>query len=194
MIKKIIEQVQQQASTDPLTGLLNRRAFLELVAREQTRAARYNLPTTFLMVDIDHFKRINDVYGHPAGDAVLRGVARSFAGSTRTTDIICRWGGEEFVVALPHTDGDDALVAADRIRQRIEQATHDIPGGGSLSVTASIGLSTGVVGTWTVDEMLAAADEALYEAKHTGRNRVCSQAHLKRLAGAAEEHNLRRAS
>jgi diguanylate cyclase (GGDEF)-like protein len=183
-IMSLLEQVQRQAATDALTGLLNRRAFLDLVGREQARAARYGTPTSFLVVDIDHFKNVNDVHGHPAGDAVLRGIARTFEAATRTTDIVCRWGGEEFVVALPHTNGEDALLAAERIRARIEATAHELPGGGSLYVTASIGVAT-AASSWSSEQMLGAADAALYEAKATGRNCVCLAGSVKRPAPRA---------
>ena len=176
-IISLIAQVQRQAATDSLTGLLNRRAFLELVVREQTRSDRYEYttPTSFLIVDVDHFKSVNDLHGHPAGDAVLRGVARVFKTVTRTSDIVCRWGGEEFVVVLPHAHLEDAFVAAERIRAAIQAMTHELPGGGTLVVTASIGVSFAIP-PWSPEQMLAKADAALYEAKATGRNRVCAAA------------------
>lgn len=191
-LMSLLEQVQRQAATDSLTGLLNRRAFLDLVVRQQARSERYPAPTSFLLVDIDHFKCVNDVHGHLAGDAVLRGVAQTFETAKRTTDIVCRWGGEEFVVALLHTHIEDALVVAERIRARIAATAHEIPGGGSLFVTASIGVATGVP-PWTPEHMLARADVALYEAKATGRNRICAAPREERFPAEALD-DFRRAS
>lgn len=158
-----------------MTGLTNRRAFLDLVGREQSRAARYSQHTSFLVVDIDHFKRVNDVHGHLAGDAILRGVARALGRATRTTDIVCRWGGEEFVIALPQTDLEGALSAAERVRAEIEATSHALPAGSSLTVTASIGAASAATTPWTLEAVLAKADAALYEAKRAGRNRVCCE-------------------
>jgi diguanylate cyclase (GGDEF)-like protein len=170
-IISLLEQVQRQAATDLLTGLVNRRALLDLVTREQARAERSGLAASFLLVDIDHFKRVNDVHGHAAGDVVLRSVARMLHGATRATDLACRWGGEEFVVVLPETESAGALIVAERIRAHIAAEAHELPDGGALAVTVSIGVSTGAA-PWKVDERLAAADAALYEAKRAGRNRV----------------------
>lgn len=170
-IMTLLEQVQRQAATDALTGLLNRRAFLDLVTREHARSMRNGAPTSFLVVDIDHFKRVNDVHGHPAGDAVLTGVARVFAETTRATDVVSRWGGEEFVIALPQTDMRDAQSMAERVRAQLERTAHLLPGGASLMVTVSIGFATAYA-PWSIEQVLAAADAALYEAKSGGRNRV----------------------
>ena len=171
-IMALLEQVQRSAATDALTGLTNRRAFLDLVRREQSHAARYSQHTSFLVVDIDHFKGVNDVHGHLAGDVILRGVARALCRATRTTDIVCRWGGEEFVVALPQTDLEGALSAAERVRAEIEATSHALPAGSSLTVTASIGAASAATTPWTLEAVLAKADAALYEAKRAGRNRV----------------------
>ena len=192
-IMSLLEQVQRQAATDALTGLLNRRAFLDLVERERARSERYGAaPMSLLVIDIDHFKNVNDVHGHPAGDAVLRNVARAFADATRATDIVCRWGGEEFVIAIPHTNLEEALVAAERIRARIEATSHELPGGGTLHVTASIGVSAGVA-AWSPEQLIAAADLGLYDAKTTGRNRVCAAPAEERFSEIAVE-GLQRAS
>lgn len=191
-IMGLLEQVQRQAATDLLTGLLNRRAFLALAESERARSERYGGPISFLMLDVDYFKSVNDVHGHSAGDAVLRGIARALEDTTRATDIVCRWGGEEFVIALPHTPLADALVVAERIRACVEATTHELPGGASLRVTASIGASAAVT-TWSPDQLIGQADAALYEAKATGRNRVCTEGRAETLVEVPLD-DLRRAS
>jgi diguanylate cyclase (GGDEF)-like protein len=161
------------ATTDALTGLLNRRAFIEAVERERARSDRHAFPLSLLLLDVDHFKRINDVHGHAAGDAVLQGVARVLESVARRSDFVGRWGGEEFVVALPQTGEAGARVAAERLRRALAAATHrgPAPECEPLQVTGSIGIASSEA-PWSVDALVGAADEAMYSAKSRGRNRV----------------------
>lgn len=164
------------ALTDPLTQTHNRRALMERLTSELERARRYALHLSVLMVDLDHFKAINDSYGHVVGDEVLRGVSRVLQREARAVDIVARFGGEEFVVVLPETGEEGAVALAERIRARVEE-TPPVTGGeyGWLRVTVSIGVAT-VPSTRvnSPEELIAVADEALYRAKAQGRNRVCS--------------------
>jgi diguanylate cyclase (GGDEF)-like protein len=159
--------LQQLATTDSLTGILNRRAIMDALTRESSRAGRYGLPLSVLMTDIDHFKDVNDTYGHAAGDDVLMGVARKLAATVRDSDFAGRFGGEEFLIVLPHQDAHGAVLAAERIRTGIEKT---VMGAETLKVTVSIGVGTLAEGK--TEEMLARADKALYEAKRSGRNRT----------------------
>lgn len=164
------------ALTDPLTQTHNRRALVERLTAEMERARRYSLHLSLLMVDLDHFKAVNDSYGHVVGDEVLRGVSATLQREARAVDVVARYGGEEFVVVLPETTAEGAVALAERIRERV-CGTPPIPGGeyGWLRVTVSIGVAT--VPSPRVDapeELVAMADEALYRAKAQGRNRVCA--------------------
>jgi diguanylate cyclase (GGDEF)-like protein len=159
--------LEQLASTDQLTGILNRRAIMDALTRESSRAERYGLPLSVLMADIDYFKAVNDTHGHAAGDDVLAGVARHLAATVRDSDFAGRFGGEEFLIILPHQDAHGAVLAAERLRTAVAQTPMGQPG---LKVTLSIGVGTFREGK--MDEMLARADGALYEAKRGGRNRT----------------------
>ena len=161
------------ASTDHLTGALTRRGFEEQVSHEFARHRRYGRPSSIVTFDIDHFKKINDGYGHPAGDEVLRQVADFATQALRPTDFLGRMGGEEFAVLLPETGAADAFIAAERLRRTIEQHQFNIPGGAKINVTASFGVSA-VSDFPTTSEWLACADKLLYEAKTSGRN--CTKA------------------
>jgi two-component system, cell cycle response regulator len=164
------------AQTDPLTELLNRRALAVRLAIEMERVRRYSSPLTLLMIDLDHFKKVNDTYGHLVGDDVLQQVALLLRRAVRSVDVVARYGGEEFVVALPETAEVGAVAFADRIRQKIE--SHPFPGGGPIPpprLTASIGVATyPAAHVETVEDLFACADAALYRAKQKGRNRVCT--------------------
>ena len=154
---------------DPLTGVGNRR---ELDSRlPAILAASSGRSTAFVMVDVDHFKSVNDTYGHPAGDALLRGLCTVIAGALRPTDAVYRYGGEEFALLLPATTGEEAQQIAERVRASIAMTPFDIGDGRQLSVTASLG----VAATEDADgaTLVSRADAALYEAKHSGRDRVC---------------------
>jgi two-component system cell cycle response regulator len=163
---------EQLASTDPLTGCLNRRALVEKLEQEVERANRYDFPVTVLMIDLDRFKLVNDTRGHLVGDAVLRQLGELLRAEVRSVDLVARYGGEEFVVLLPNTATDGGVSFAERLRQRVER--HDFAGGlAPLAITVSIGVATYPAQPGqTVEELLAAADQALYRAKHDGRNLV----------------------
>ena len=167
----LYEDARRLATIDTLTGLLNRRAFLDALERESARSERPGYPLSLLLLDADHFKRVNDTYGHAAGDAVLQGFARVLSAVARRSDVVGRWGGEEFVVALPQTGAAGARVAAERVRRALADARYPIPGGDPLRMTASIGAAT-VQPPWTKEAVVSAADEAMYAAKARGRNRV----------------------
>ncbi len=167
----LYEDAHRLASLDSLTGLLNRRAFLDVLHRESARCQRHGYPMSLLLLDADHFKRVNDTHGHAAGDAVLQGFARILQSVARRSDVVARWGGEEFVVALPQTGAAGARVAAERVRRALADAPFPIPGGEVLRMTASIGAATGHP-EWDKDAIVTAADGAMYAAKSRGRNRV----------------------
>lgn len=163
------------ANVDSLTGAYNRRFFDELYAREWNRALRESEPLSVILVDIDFFKQFNDLYGHLAGDDCLKKVAGIISGNTqRGTDLVARFGGEEFVLVLPNTDGAGAAIMAERLRRLVEEM--EIPHSGSQGigrVTISLGLAGGVPRRGdSAKELLDAADRALYRAKEAGRNRV----------------------
>lgn len=163
--------LRELAQTDALTGLSNRRSFLELAGQALRQARRASAPLTLCMIDIDHFKPINDNYGHAAGDVVLAAVAAVCRDQLRESDLIGRYGGEEFVLALPNTDAYAARLIAERLRARIEN--HRLPGDlSSLRLTVTAGIAQVARNEDTLDPALLRADEALYEGKREGRNRV----------------------
>jgi len=159
-----------QSRTDPLTGVLNRRAILSLIESELSRSKRENSNISISMLDLDHFKKINDTYGHLLGDAVLRDCINRVGNSIRKYDSIGRFGGEEFIVVLPGSAQKDALCIAERIRTSIIEKDVNVDDV-SIPFTISQGLATSN-GDITVDNLIAVADEALYRAKENGRNRV----------------------
>lgn len=169
------------ATVDGLTGLVVHRHFQTKMEEEFRRAKRYDNPLSFMMTDIDHFKKFNDTWGHQTGDMVLREVARIVRDNARDTDIAARYGGEEFAVILPETDPDGAMFLAERLRQRIEDAAFEGPKG-PLKVTISVGVcSLPYIQFETVPEMIKLADEALYACKRNGRNRVeCATPEMRR--------------
>ncbi|MBW2407772.1 MAG: diguanylate cyclase [Deltaproteobacteria bacterium] len=164
------KKLEIQSRTDPLTGVLNRRAILSQIESEISRAKRNNSCISISMLDLDHFKKINDTFGHLAGDAVLRESMNRVEETIRKYDTVGRFGGEEFIVVLPGAKHADAFVIAERIRLKINEKNADI-NGVSIPFTISQGLATSN-GESTVDELIANADEALYRAKEKGRNRV----------------------
>jgi diguanylate cyclase (GGDEF)-like protein len=170
--------VERQALVDGLTGLANRRRSDEMLHLELTRAARLGAPIAFVLLDIDRFKSINDRFGHPAGDAVLREVATLLAETLREIDVAGRWGGEEFALILPGTDLDGGVQLAERLRATLEARPIKAGPKTELFVTASFGVAA-YPGHATEDELVAAADAALYEAKGSGRNQVVSEAALR---------------
>ncbi|MFV3127431.1 diguanylate cyclase [Niveispirillum sp. KHB5.9] len=159
------------ASTDPLTGLLNRRRFLELAAIEHQRAARHGRPLSLLLIDLDHFKRVNDTHGHRMGDAVLRTAAGVLSASVRASDLAARFGGEELVLLLPETELAGAAGMAERLRRDFAAATTALDGK-EVRVTASIGVAGWRGPGESLDALLHRADQALYAAKHGGRDKV----------------------
>jgi diguanylate cyclase len=166
-------ELKVNATVDSLTGLKNRRAYDEDALREWERSKRMNRPLALMMVDIDHFKNVNDTHGHACGDRALVGVASELKKLVRQYDLVFRFGGEEFVILLPECSPDSALSAANRYREAIakmELPIHD----GVLKITASFGLAiTQPPQFKSLDELLQEADERLYQAKNEGRNRVC---------------------
>ncbi|MHB8765437.1 MAG: diguanylate cyclase [Deferrisomatales bacterium] len=169
------EQLRELSMTDPLTGLFNRRYFMKSLATEFDRTERYGAPLSFVMVDIDHFKRLNDTFGHQAGDDVLRAMGALMRQEIRTTDIPARYGGEEFCVLLPQTPSDGAREFAQRVRLSVESAVFQAQGH-ELRITASLGVASCPSGAVASGEdLIRLADEALYEAKGAGRNRVVAR-------------------
>jgi diguanylate cyclase (GGDEF)-like protein len=164
--------------TDGLTGLANRRAFDEALEREWKRTLREGTQVSLLLLDIDHFKRFNDLYGHQVGDDCLRAVAQAAVGAVRQTDIVARYGGEEIAIILPQVDTRGAAEVAEKVRAAIEalRLPHAENPEGRDWLTVSIGAATALArygGTMRMPEsLLLAADHALYKAKHAGRNCV----------------------
>ena len=171
MIKRYQGKIQTQATLDSLTELPNRRGFDLLAAQAMHEAQREPRPLTALLLDLDHFKALNDTHGHLAGDQVLIGFARDLESCLRHSDIVCRWGGEEFIVLLKDTDGDNGKMIAEKIRQHVEKQRYAYHGK-QLQVTVSIGLTT-LQADDTLHTLLSRADQAMYRAKHSGRNRTC---------------------
>ncbi|MHB9114450.1 MAG: GGDEF domain-containing protein [Thermoleophilia bacterium] len=167
------DRIRREVVTDPLTNLYNRRFFEQRGREEIERSLRHQSPLTLLMMDVDHFKNINDTYGHQTGDRVLQSIAAFLQESVRQTDVCGRYGGEEFVLLLPNTPGKNALFLADRLRSGLGQLMHSglgIPG--HVSVTVSGGVATCPRDATDLDGLMARADEALYEAKNAGRDRI----------------------
>jgi len=172
MTKADNARLEALALTDPLTLVLNRRALVNRLMAEVDRARRYESVVTILMIDLDHFKGVNDTYGHLAGDQVLRDVAQLLQHEVRSVDIVARYGGEEFIVVLPETSTEGAVTFAERIRERIEARMFESTGH-SLLLTTSIGVASfPSPRVASMEDLVARADEALYRAKADGRNRV----------------------
>ncbi len=175
-VKRLQDQLRERnaeldeiSRMDVVTGLPNRRHLLEHLQVETSAARRRGEQFGLLMVDVDHFKKVNDEWGHESGDAVLRIVAARLASACREEDVAGRWGGEEFVVVAPASDIDGATALAERVRALVAESPIPVGASGSITVTVSVGV---VAGIDDVDDLLRRADEALYEAKQTGRNRV----------------------
>ena len=170
---KIQEDLKRLARTDNLTGLYNRRHFDEVSKIELSRSVRYHHPLSVLIIDIDHFKKVNDTHGHNVGDTVIKAISKLIQEAIREFDIACRCGGEEFVILLPNTPIQDGYAFSERLRKIVE-AWHL----GDLMVTVSIGLAASPPNPLTsVDDLVKAADLQLYQAKHAGRNQVMCQWH-----------------
>lgn len=175
-------ELARQATRDPLTDLLNRRAFSDAAERELARARRHGRMPAFVVLDLDHFKRLNDTHGHDAGDRMLMAFAATAASGLRRCDVLARFGGEEFVLMLPETDLAGALLVAERIRASTERLQVDAAAG-AVATTVSIGVAVAEPEDAGPDCVLRRADEALYEAKAGGRNRTVTSRRNAALAG-----------
>jgi diguanylate cyclase (GGDEF)-like protein len=168
--------LERLASTDPLTGLHNRRAFLDYCQRELTRTSRGTEPVSLVLIDLDHFKEVNDRHGHDAGDAALCAVASHLRGAVRENDVLARWGGEEFIVLLPGTSSEQAVQVAQRLRLCIESISllHNgrVDAWSSIRLAISAGVVTAPGAIENIESLLRTCDEALYCAKASGRNTV----------------------
>jgi diguanylate cyclase (GGDEF)-like protein len=182
-IAALMEESRRMAAIDALTGIANRRAFVQQGEVEVNRSRRYQLPLSVLLMDVDHFKQINDKFGHAVGDRVLAAMGAILKANLRMPDIPARWGGEEFVVALPSTSLSGAETVAERLRAAVEESNiqHD---GAKVPTTISIGVAE-LSAEDTLEAVVERADHAMYEAKSSGRNRVKLSATPKLLTGAA---------
>jgi two-component system cell cycle response regulator len=168
-------RLEELATTDALTRLMNRRALLERLSVEVDRARRFRQQLSLLMLDIDHFKGINDQHGHLVGDGILREMGTLLGGAVRTVDVVARYGGEEFVVILPETATDGAVVFGERLRERVAEHRFDLGTEPIFHLTCSVGVATfPSPRVASPEDLFARADEALYRAKSGGRNQVCS--------------------
>jgi diguanylate cyclase (GGDEF)-like protein len=167
--KNYLDSCEEAAFTDHLTGLANRRRFERQLEREVARTRRFGRPFCLLMLDIDHFKRVNDTHGHDAGDDVLRRLANALQAGTRGIDMAARIGGEEFAVLLTETEFAQGIEVAERLRVAVRETDLPVVGG----VTVSVGLAEYNAATRDARELFSAADSALYKAKRAGRDRVC---------------------
>jgi diguanylate cyclase (GGDEF)-like protein len=170
-IQNAQDELHRLSTTDPLTGALNRRRFEELAEVERRRAARSGAPMALLILDIDHFKSVNDRFGHAAGDAAIRVLSQTCQATLRPGDLFGRWGGEEFVIALPETSLSGAMKTAERLREVIAKAEF-LANGKARRITVSIGVAALLRDELAVDHAINRADRALYRAKEAGRNRV----------------------
>lgn len=165
------DRLADLSSKDSLTGLWNRRHFQERLEAEFARSLRYEQPLSILLFDLDDLKQLNDRHGHRAGDVALRQVAAAIRGNARTSDVVARWGGDEFVLLAPNTGDEEALGLAERVRLSVSATRGDGPG-----ATVSVGVSTvGFRRMNNAEALVRAADTALYEAKEGGRNRVVAR-------------------
>jgi diguanylate cyclase (GGDEF)-like protein len=176
-LRKSREKLRQLAMTDSLTGLFNRRHFNRMALKEIDRALRYSRPLSVIVMDLDHFKKVNDLFGHGTGDRVLVLVGDILREILRSTEISARYGGEEFIVLLPETSAVPAADVAERLRLRIEGRVLEVPRG-SINVTASFGVSDALdrsapmTGSQRLSELISSADRAMYSSKESGRNQV----------------------
>lgn len=170
-----LKKLKQLAIIDPLSGFYNRRYFFERLNYEFNRSMRYHQPLSVLMIDFDHFKRINDTYGHQMGDSVLSGVAAVIQKNIRNTDIAARYGGEEFCLILTGTDLQGAVIAGEKIRRQIKVELFQAQGGEKINITISAGAAQLRPDDKNIDEFLDRADTALYRAKAAGRNKVMGE-------------------
>ncbi len=167
------DELLRLATTDPLTGTFNRRHATERLAEAFDRHKRYASPATVMMIDIDHFKKVNDTYGHDAGDAVLQELARLLRAQLRGVDMVARWGGEEFLVLMPETPAEPSAVVAERILAAVRTTPFAVSGG-KIALTVSIGTASFTPDIASVDALVKRADTALYDAKSGGRDRLAT--------------------
>jgi diguanylate cyclase (GGDEF)-like protein/PAS domain S-box-containing protein len=175
--KTLENELEEMATRDPLTGLFNRREMSRVLEEELDRARRYQRPMAVLWVDFDHFKDVNDTFGHAAGDSVLRSISRLLLGSVRSVDAIGRFGGEEFVIVLPEMDLEEAQDTAERLRRKVAEKPKPLGNGQEVPLTISVGVAVYPDHGQTAPTLCAAADKAMYLAKQRGRNCV-AMAHL----------------
>jgi diguanylate cyclase (GGDEF)-like protein len=173
-------QVAEQAVTDELTGLENRRRMQQRLADEGARAQRFGHQISALIIDIDDFKQINDERGHQQGDEVLRTIARIVSDSTRAIDIAARFGGDELALVLLETDAEGAMVLAERLRTQVSETEIELRNGESIHVTVSIGAATVPDSAESVEELIEAADQALLTVKRSGKDQVASAPKLRK--------------
>jgi two-component system cell cycle response regulator len=170
---EMARQLEELSGRDDLTGIFNRRHFRKTVARAFDHSRRYQRPLSVAIIDVDNFKKVNDSFGHQAGDTVLAELAKRFVRSVRSSDYLARYGGEEFVVLLPETQLGDAVSFGEKLRASIASSPVQISGGETLPVTVSVGTASLQHTHFnSAAEMIRAADQALYRAKRNGRNRV----------------------
>jgi diguanylate cyclase (GGDEF)-like protein/PAS domain S-box-containing protein len=170
--KKVAQELERLSQVDMLTGLANRRRFMQLAEQELSRKRRYGGDLAVFMMDLDHFKSVNDTYGHQTGDLVLQKLGDICREVLRDLDCVGRLGGEEFAVVLPSTDVDHAMLVAERLREAVENAAVTDPKGAIVRCSISIGVTTLHDDSISLDTLLSQADRALYQAKHQGRNQV----------------------
>lgn len=172
-LRQQIDELSELVATDALTGLFNFRHFKTVLQAEMDRSKRSGIPTSLVLVDADHFKDVNDNYGHEIGNQALNHIAHILKNEVRTTDIVCRYGGEEFAMIFPETHLNLAVKVADRIREKIANSPVKVDRG-KINLTASMGASvymkTSVLG---IDDFVDSVDKYLYEAKQSGRNCIC---------------------
>jgi len=185
VLLRLVRKLQRLSNHDPLTGLLNRRRLMQVLAQQHQILVRHGEPWSLLLLDLDHFKQVNDNHGHAVGDQVLVAVAALLQAQARDLDAVARMGGEEFCVVLPRTGAQGALAFAERLRQHLAQTPLPVGEGAQrpaappvqgLQMTVSIGVATCHDPVETADHVLGRADHALYAAKHAGRNQVCQAA------------------
>lgn len=172
-LKKLRDAQYLLAITDPLTNAFNRRYAVDRGKEEYARYQRYNAVYSVLAIDIDHFKQINDAFGHASGDAILISLVREMKNHLRTNDILIRMGGEEFIILLPHTASGGAKILAERIRVFITEKKFEVSTGDLIKITISIGIACAIESDKDTESIIARADKALYQAKHEGRNCTC---------------------
>ena len=171
---RFLAVVQRQASVDDLTGLYNHRFLVNSLGQQVALAERMSAPLAILMLDIDHFKALNDTYGHHAGDLALSTFAQTVVSNVRRADVTARYGGEEFVVLMPDTSGREAFLVAEKIRLAVAETDVPLPDRNPVRLTVSIGVAAYPEDAGSAAELFSLADAALYQAKRTGRDRTCA--------------------